>query len=425
MKACTTWTTRLGIAACAAGMSLLGPQSVGPAWADDADLGGRSAATEKAEESTPASKPTRAPRQTARASTTSQTAQTRPRAAATRRAADLPPKEAETDATPTPAPFDPVTESQASGFAISPTAEAPKAAAVVPVTPTADNASANTTPVTTPVASSKIAQLHTAPAQVALPQVLTTLRTRVVEFLDNAINWLTGRPTTPVTYYLSGALYLVRRSLVPGCGDQAGPSASTGQGGSVGCGPSAPFSTRGATKATVTNATNEDFDIYAYADGDKLKDKFFITTLKPGQSWSNTASNSALAFDHNLEIYTEGGPRMRIVFNNPAVGYPYIGVLYAPRWNSPPDTKNRRRAFNLSTGENGTFSDSEVGNGLEDGSLEILTYRGNDIDSRPANWPWWASWNVGNTKDLVATIKEVPTALYNKGLDGSDKWVQV
>ncbi len=46
-------------------------------------------------------------------------------------------------------------------------------------------------------------------------QFIATLKVKVVEALDVALNWLSGLPTTQFTEFLSGVLLLVRRTLVP------------------------------------------------------------------------------------------------------------------------------------------------------------------------------------------------------------------
>ena len=46
-------------------------------------------------------------------------------------------------------------------------------------------------------------------------QVLATLKMKVVEVLDLALNWLSGLPSTQFTEFLAGALLLVRRTLLP------------------------------------------------------------------------------------------------------------------------------------------------------------------------------------------------------------------
>ena len=46
-------------------------------------------------------------------------------------------------------------------------------------------------------------------------QFIATLKVKVVEALDVALNWLSGLPTTQFTEFLSGVLLLVRRTLLP------------------------------------------------------------------------------------------------------------------------------------------------------------------------------------------------------------------
>ncbi len=58
-----------------------------------------------------------------------------------------------------------------------------------------------------------------------LPQ---TIGTAIEHFLDSAVNWLDGLPSTPFTDLLSGAVWLVRRTLVP-----VGPG--VGPGGTAAC----------------------------------------------------------------------------------------------------------------------------------------------------------------------------------------------
>jgi hypothetical protein len=59
-------------------------------------------------------------------------------------------------------------------------------------------------------------------------QVLATLKMKVVEVLDLALNWLSGLPSTQFTEFLAGALLLVRRALLPEISqeDTGGPGAS-------------------------------------------------------------------------------------------------------------------------------------------------------------------------------------------------------
>ena len=58
-------------------------------------------------------------------------------------------------------------------------------------------------------------------------QFIATLKVKVVEALDVALNWLSGLPTTQFTEFLSGVLLLVRRTLLPEvCQGTGCPSAS-------------------------------------------------------------------------------------------------------------------------------------------------------------------------------------------------------
>jgi hypothetical protein len=60
-------------------------------------------------------------------------------------------------------------------------------------------------------------------------QVIATLKVKVVEALDFALNWLSGLPSTRFTEFLSGALLLVRRTLLPDpdlSQDTGGPGAT-------------------------------------------------------------------------------------------------------------------------------------------------------------------------------------------------------
>ena len=58
-------------------------------------------------------------------------------------------------------------------------------------------------------------------------QFIATLKVKVVEALDVALNWLSGLPTTRFTEFLSGVLLLVRRTLLPEvCQGTGCPSAS-------------------------------------------------------------------------------------------------------------------------------------------------------------------------------------------------------
>ena len=59
-------------------------------------------------------------------------------------------------------------------------------------------------------------------------QFIATLKVKVVEALDVALNWLSGLPTTQFTEFLSGVLLLVRRTLLPEvCQGTGCPSASS------------------------------------------------------------------------------------------------------------------------------------------------------------------------------------------------------
>ncbi len=53
-------------------------------------------------------------------------------------------------------------------------------------------------------------------APVAVPDVVTAVRVRLAQVLDRAGDWLSSLPANPLSSFLSGALLLVRRSLVPG-----------------------------------------------------------------------------------------------------------------------------------------------------------------------------------------------------------------
>lgn len=58
-------------------------------------------------------------------------------------------------------------------------------------------------------------------------QFIATLKVKVVEAIDVALNWLSGLPTTQFTEFLSGVLLLVRRTLLPEvCQGTGCPSAS-------------------------------------------------------------------------------------------------------------------------------------------------------------------------------------------------------
>jgi hypothetical protein len=60
-------------------------------------------------------------------------------------------------------------------------------------------------------------------------QAIATLKIKVVEALDLALNWLSGLPSTRFTEFLSGALLLVRRTLLPDADigqDTGGPGAT-------------------------------------------------------------------------------------------------------------------------------------------------------------------------------------------------------
>ena len=59
-------------------------------------------------------------------------------------------------------------------------------------------------------------------------QFIATLKVKVVEALDVALNWLSGLPTTQFTEFLSGVLLLVRRTLLPEvCQGTGCPNASS------------------------------------------------------------------------------------------------------------------------------------------------------------------------------------------------------
>jgi hypothetical protein len=59
-------------------------------------------------------------------------------------------------------------------------------------------------------------------------QFIATLKVKVVEALDVALNWLSGLPTSQFTEFLSGVLLLVRRTLLPEvCQGTGCPSASS------------------------------------------------------------------------------------------------------------------------------------------------------------------------------------------------------
>ncbi len=59
-------------------------------------------------------------------------------------------------------------------------------------------------------------------------QFIATLKVKVVEALDVALNWLSGLPTSQFTEFLSGVLLLVRRTLLPEvCQGTGCPNASS------------------------------------------------------------------------------------------------------------------------------------------------------------------------------------------------------
>lgn len=58
--------------------------------------------------------------------------------------------------------------------------------------------------------------LSAAPVLATPAQVVRTVGIRVAQVLDQTADWLSGLPVNPVSDFLSGALLLVRRTLVPG-----------------------------------------------------------------------------------------------------------------------------------------------------------------------------------------------------------------
>ncbi len=81
-------------------------------------------------------------------------------------------------------------------------------------------------------------------------QVVATLKVKVVEAVDLALNWLSGLPTTRFTEFLSGALLLVRRTLLP----DADPSQDTGGPGSTEPSTELPEGLVGLTEAAAVDA---------------------------------------------------------------------------------------------------------------------------------------------------------------------------
>lgn len=159
-------------------------------------------------------------------------------------------------------------------------------------------------------------------------------------------------------------------------------------------------STVADTRFEVRNETNKDgntpktFELWAHLDGNKGNEKVKVATLAPGQSWNNTAHNS-WAYDHNLQIVVDGVSRMRLIAHNPAAYTPYL-VVYYPSGHS----ENSESSKSLSQNESFVMNDT---------GMKVWTWRGADTDS--------GHWYQANTKNMVASIWEIPERTYEISKD--------
>ena len=230
---------RVGAAAFALGLSLAGPQAVGIAAADstDADSPSVSAGPHAATATPPAAGRRSAVRATRSPGSTASVATPSPRAAATtispedgpsittsRTARATRSAAARTQTRRQTSGAAAVSSTERPGSAVSPSAaqvqasRVPAPGAAQPVGGAA-TAPAVTQNVVAAVSSpAPVAAITAQPAAAALPapgQAIATATVRVARAFDRIGNWLSRLPATPITDFLSGALLLVRRTLLP------------------------------------------------------------------------------------------------------------------------------------------------------------------------------------------------------------------
>ncbi len=226
--------TRVGVAAVALGVSLIGPQAAGTASADPAENDSASAPAAQSEQPNPGRPPAKSPR----TAPTSGTPGEAPRPA---RGGSLPAAAVEPADTPAP---DGLTPPSRALTGLRPAQDPPRdsapviaqpAAGISPVSATAGTSISNLSPAVPAIpggnAAPAVAQaaaavtanalpaatvapaLPVAPAPAQARAAVTALGTAVTRFFESTANWLSTLPAGPLTDVFEGALLLVRRSF--------------------------------------------------------------------------------------------------------------------------------------------------------------------------------------------------------------------
>lgn len=279
-----------------------------------------------------------------------------------------------------------------------PSETASHAVTALPMDPT-PVAPAATIPVSSTSSALSAAAVERPASLVATPrQVIDTVVAKVATLIDQVHNWLSTLPGNPVTAFLDGALALIRRAL-----DTPGP---------VGFTP-------GTTQITIRNETAQPFDIYAHYDGHASKQLVYVATVQPIGEWSNEATNEgdAYTYDHNLVIYTDGVPRMRLAANNTWIYKPHATAMWTNDKSGQeyvdPYSLGKGMYYNsyskreLAVGETNAV---EVPSGGDTpGGIKLWFYRGPDIEGGP--------WFRGNTKNIIIAVQTIPTNQYLPAFD--------